>query len=48
MGMSLEQATSTLRLSLGHETTDSDIDYVIEHLPPIVERSRARRLAPAS
>jgi cysteine desulfurase len=42
MGIALEQAASTLRLSLGHETTAADIDYVIERLPAIVERSRAK------
>lgn len=41
MGISLEQAASTLRFSLGHETTADDIDHVIGRLPAIVERSRA-------
>lgn len=45
MGLSREAAQASLRLSLGHETTDADVDYVIETLPPIVERLRA--LAPA-
>jgi cysteine desulfurase len=50
MGISLEQAASTLRLSLGHDTSADDIDDVIERLPAIVERSRAKhrteRMAP--
>jgi cysteine desulfurase len=47
MGISLEQAASTLRFSLGHETTADDIDYVLERLPAIVERSRAVHMAAA-
>ena len=48
MGVPLELAAATLRFSLGHDTTDDDIDYVLETLPPIVERSRSKRLAPAA
>jgi cysteine desulfurase len=48
MGIPLEQAAATLRFSLGHDTTDADIDYVLETLPGIVERSRSKRLAAAS
>jgi cysteine desulfurase len=47
MGISLEQAVSTLRFSLGHETNAEDIDYVLERLPAIVERSRANHMAVA-
>jgi len=47
MGISLEDAASTLRFSLGHDTTSEDIDYVLERLPAIVERSRAERLVPS-
>jgi cysteine desulfurase len=43
MGLPLEAAASTLRFSLGHDTTAADIDYVLEVLPPIVARSRASR-----
>ncbi|HEX9116090.1 MAG TPA: cysteine desulfurase family protein [Anaerolineae bacterium] len=35
-----EEALSSLRLTLGHLTTKADVDYVIEKLPPIVERLR--------
>lgn len=48
MGVSLEHAASTLRLTIGHEITAEDIDYVLSVLPPIVERSRAAQLAAAS
>ena len=48
MGIPLELAAATLRFSLGHDTTDDDIDYVLERLPAIVERSRSKRLAPAA
>jgi cysteine desulfurase len=41
MGISLEQAASTLRLTAGHTTTDADIERVLDVLPAIVERSRA-------
>ena len=42
MGVPLERAASTLRFSVGHETTAADIDYVLAALPAIVERSRAK------
>ncbi len=47
MDLSLERAASTLRLTIGHEITDADIDYVLATLPPIVERSRRSQLAAA-
>lgn len=47
MGMSLEDATCTLRFSPGHATTDDDIDHVLDVLPAIVERVRATRMAAA-
>jgi cysteine desulfurase len=48
MDVPLEQAAATLRFSLGHDTTDADIDYALDVLPAIVERSRSKRLAPTS
>jgi cysteine desulfurase len=48
MGVPIERAVSTLRFSVGHETTDADIDAVLEVLPAIIERSRAGRLAAAN
>ena len=47
MNFPLERAASTLRLTIGHEITDADIDYVLATLPPIVERSRRSQLAAA-
>ncbi len=40
IGVPHEKAHGSLRLSLSHETTDEDIDYIIETLPPIVARLR--------
>lgn len=48
MGVPLDRAVSTLRFSVGHETTDADIDYVLVTLPAIVKRSRAKRLLDSS
>ncbi len=48
MGVPLEQAAATLRFSLGHDTTSDDIDYVLQTLPAIVERSRSKQLAGAA
>lgn len=45
MGIPPELAHGSLRLSLGRATSDEDIDYVVEVLPPIVERLRS--IAPA-
>ena len=41
MGLSLEIAHGSLRLTLGRGTTQADIDYVLQEVPPIVERLRA-------
>jgi cysteine desulfurase len=41
MGMRPEDAHASVRFSLGEDTTDSDIDYIAEVAPPIVERLRA-------
>ena len=40
MGVPHEKAHGSVRLSISHETTDEDIDYIIETLPPIIERLR--------
>ena len=40
MGMPHEIAHGSLRLSLGDETTEEEIDYVLETLPKVVERLR--------
>ena len=39
-GVPHEKAHGSLRLSITHETTDEDVDYILEVLPPIVERLR--------
>ena len=48
MGVPLERAISTLRFSVGHETTAADIDAVLTALPAIVANSRARHTADSS
>lgn len=40
MGIPHEKAHGSLRLSIGHETTDEDIDYIIETVPGIVKKLR--------
>ena len=44
MGVDEELAHSSLRLTLGNETTNDEIEYILEKLPPIIKRLRA--LAP--
>ena len=39
-GVPHEKAHGSLRLSISHDTTDEDIDYIIETLPPIIEKLR--------
>ena len=46
MGVSESAARGHLRLTLGHSTTDADVDFVVEHLPAIVERLRALSTRP--
>ena len=40
MGIPVELAHGSLRLSLGHSTTEEDIDFVIERLPVVVQKLR--------
>ena len=40
IGLPHEIAHGSLRLSVGDDTTDEDIDYVLDVLPPIIERLR--------
>jgi cysteine desulfurase len=40
MGIPAEAAHGSLRITLGRETTDEDIDYLLEVFPPIVARLR--------
>lgn len=41
LGLPYEVAHGSIRFSLGHATTEEDIDYVIETLPPLVEKLRS-------
>ena len=40
MGVPHEKAHGSLRLSISHDTTDEDIDYIIQTVPQIVEKLR--------
>ena len=40
MGVPHEKAHGSLRLSISHDTTEEDIDYIIETLPGIVKKLR--------
>lgn len=41
LGLPYEVAHGSVRFSLGHGTTREDIDYLLETLPPLVEKLRA-------
>jgi len=40
IGLKPEEAHGSLRISIGRFTTEEDIDYFLEKLPPIIERLR--------
>ena len=40
IGLPHEKAHGSLRLRLGHMNTEEEVDYIIEKLPPIVQRLR--------
>ena len=42
MGCDAEQARHSLRFSLGHTSTPSDVDALVEAIGPVVERARKR------
>lgn len=44
LALAPEDARATLRLSLGHQTTDEEIDFALETIPPVIER--LRKLSP--
>ena len=46
MGVSEGASRGHLRLTLGHSSDDGDVDFVLEHLPAIVERLRALSTRP--
>jgi cysteine desulfurase len=43
MGCDEEQARHSLRFSLGHTSTQADVDAVVEAIGPVVERARAAK-----
>ena len=40
IGLPYEAAHGSLRFSLGKNTTEQDVDYILEKLPPVVEKLR--------
>jgi cysteine desulfurase len=44
MGCDDEQARGSLRFSLGHTSTDADVDALVAAIGPVVERARAAGL----
>src|SRR3977135_264318 len=40
IGLAPEDARATLRLSLGHQTTDDEIKFALDVIPPVIERLR--------
>jgi len=45
MGLSPERARSCIRLSLGTDTTEADIEHALKHFPQIIARLRGERPA---
>jgi cysteine desulfurase len=43
MGLSPEDAAASIRFSLSAWTTEADINYVVDRIPPIVRRLRQRK-----
>ena len=41
IGLKPEIAHGSLRVTVGRFTTDADVDYLLEKLPPIIELLRA-------
>jgi len=40
IGLAPEDARATLRLSLGHQTSDEEIDFALDTIPPVIDRLR--------
>jgi cysteine desulfurase len=40
MGIDVAIAQGSIRFTLGHENTKEDVDYVLGHLPAIVNKLR--------
>ena len=47
MGADADMARGSLRFSLGHTSTQDDVDVVAAAIGPVVERARGARLAAA-
>jgi cysteine desulfurase len=47
-GVGPELAHGSIRFSLGRDTTESDVDYVLDRLPPIIARLRRMSTVPAA
>ena len=45
MGCDDESARSSLRFSLGHTSSQADVDALVEAIGPVVERARAAGIA---
>ncbi len=45
LGMPAERAIGSVRFTIGTSTTEADIDYVLDVLPPLIERLRSVSLA---
>lgn len=45
LGMPAERAIGSVRFTLGRATTSDDVDYVLDVLPPVIERLRSVSLA---
>ena len=48
MGAGADCARSSLRFSLGHTSTDADVDAVLDEIGPVVERARRAGIGSAS
>jgi cysteine desulfurase len=48
MGATLDRASSALRLSVGRNNTDEDVDHVLDVLPGIISKLRAEATVPAA
>ena len=46
MGCDPDQARHSLRFSLGHTSTQADVDALVEAIGPVVERARTARRTP--
>lgn len=47
MGCSAARARSSIRFSLGHDTTPAEVDYLLETLPAVIQKLRDLAVVPA-